>query len=450
MPAPGYTYLTLGQARTILANRLEDPTYVYWTTYELNDRIVEAIRAWQALTATYKQRAFLTITPGGGLAGSDFYDLNTALPSGILGYYITDYQVIAWIMAYLLEPPLTTTWTGTGQFSFSQIASAVQNRLNRFLGDTGSGTTRNVQMTGVGPSASRIFLPEGVLDVRRVTWADPTGFPYTLWRDDEYAMQAFRSYGSLTPTDPPQVWGKFVVPPVGIQVYPPPPNPGQVETLVVQAGVNIGTTPAAVVNTPVTLGIPEDFSWGLTFGALSDLLSADGPARDPARALYCEQRYQESVELYRINPVVLQAQIEGVPVWSGSVFEMDAYLASWQSQAGAPQFVGAAGHNLIAFGPIPDGTYGATLDLVSNIPVPFRGDGDFIQVDRGALDPLLDYAQHLACFKMAGAEFAATDKLRKNFYTQAALENARITKGSFYKTAMTQVMIRQDKEVPRI
>jgi hypothetical protein len=255
--------------------------------------------------------------------------------------------------------------------------------------------------------------------------------------------------GSLTPQTPPLVWGKFTLPPVGIQVYPPPADPGQVETLVVTSGPQIGTSPAAIVNTPTVLNVPEDFVWGMIFGALSDLFSADGPMRDLDRAMYAESRYQESVELYTLNPTLIGTQINGVPVWTGSVFEMDAFLASWQAVPGVPQFVGMVGRNLVAFGPMPNATYSVVMDVVGNIPVP-SVDTDFIQVHRGALDPLLDYAQHLACFKMAGTEFHNTDKLRQQFYVTAALENQRITEGNFYRTALELPAMRQQQEVPRI
>ena len=878
MPAPGYAYLTLGTARAQVAARLEDPNFVYWTVSELNDLIALAVRTWQALTGTYKQRASFDISSGGGVGGSAFYDLASLPlnhpqlpPVTLLSYFVTDQQLINIILAALLEPPLASGGFGTGQFAFSQITQALQNRINRWITDTGCDMTRNFQHVEAGPSASRVFLPEGVLDVRRAAWASsvtsgppplvkppvagtvsllsfgsagnggddtavfqaalnaaaasgrqleipvsaqpynvqpiylPTGtvllvdpgvtvqatsgyttlqrminindatsvwitatgstfkmrkseytsgefrhclgisgssnvtiqgatcndsggdgiyiagsltggqsYSYnitvqdstcnnnrrdgmslisgqsvffrrcsftnsngtpgedgidmepnaptdrlvdihiedctcsgnngdglsvsmgnltsasqpvsvtvlrhkcsnngrtgyiadytsngnlpgvtgsvviqdssstmdgsygarahfyvaagpsltfrnlkvtnanqtrttvnnaavgvvrgggglglqgnvyflnptitdttgkidyyytindfsnvgeaniqylnpvqsgarlstatawgwidnvlatsvnigpnpapaalvtpnttvtysTLFRDDEYAMQAFRFPGALTPAIP-QVWGKFVMPPVGIDLYPPPLNAGDVEMLVVQNGPQVGQTPTAVIQTPTILRIPEDFVWGILFGTLSDLLSADGPARDPARALYAESRYQESVELYKMNPVLLATQIEGVGVWTGSVFEMDTFLTSWQASPGVPQFAGMAGRNLVAFAPAPNATYSVTMDVVANIPLPAL-DSDFIQVDRGALDPLLDYAQHLASFKMAGAEFQATDKLRQNFYVAAALENARITKGSFYRRAFEKPALMQQFEVPRI
>ena len=449
MAAPGYAYLSLGAARTELAARLEDPTFVYWTIPELNDLITQAIRTWQALTGTYKQPAQFDILPGGGVSASAFYDLNFA--TNPFNFFVTDQQVINTVLAVLLESPLTSTppfWTPTGQFQFRQIANALQNRLNRWLTDSGANIRRNLQFAG-GPTSPRIFLPEGVLDVRRAAWQSLAGIYSTLWRDDEYAMQAFRFGGNLTPVDPPVVWGKFTIPPVGIEVYPPPLNDGFIETLVVASGPQIGTTPAEIALTPTVVDIPEDFIWGPVFGTLSDLFAADGPMRDPDRALYAESRYQESAELYRMIPTLIDTKINGVQIWTGSVFELDSYFRNWQSSADVPQFAGMCDRNLVAFAPTPNALYTVTMNVVANIPLPAT-DADFIQVDRGALNPLLDYAQHLASFKMAGAEFHNTDRLRQNFYLAAALENSRITKGNFYRSALQLPPLRQQAEVPRI
>lgn len=448
---PGYAYLTLAGARTELAARLEDNgqpgqnPFVFWTTSELNDLLAEAIHTWQALTGTFKARASFNISSGGGIGGSSFYDLNASINP--LNFHFTDLQLVQMVLAALLEPPLTPSWTGTGQYAFSQIVYALQNRINRWLEDTGANVTRNIQAAVA--NTSRIFLPEATLDVRRAAWVNAMGTYSTLWRDDEFAMQAFLNSGWRRPADPPQVWGKFVMPPVGIDVYPPPFIAGQLETLVVTSGPQIGTTPAQVAVSPTVLAIPEDFVWGMVFGALSDLCSADGPARDPDRAVYAEQRFQESVELYRLNPTLLMTQINGMPIWSGSVFEMDSFLASWQAQPGPPQFAAMAGRNLVAFGPTPDGPYSVTMDLVANIPIPVA-DTDYIQVDRGVLNPLIDYAFHLASYKMQGPEFHSTDKLRQNFYQAAALENSRLTRANFYRSAFQLPATRQQSEVPRI
>ena len=443
MPA-GYTYLNLGSARSILAQRLQDTGLVFFggtLTADLNACIVEAVRAWQAFTASYKQRtAFSTAN------ATPFYDLTFVLSPGCLSYTVTDRDLVGVILSRLLEPPLTTVWTGTGQFTFPAIINALQARLNRFLGDTGVVITHTTQASGTAP-VTRVYLDEGILDVRRAAWVNGSGVPTVLWRDDQFAMQTFRF--SAAAQDPPAVYGMVTVPPVGVEVYPPGSVAGTLDLLVVRAGVTVGTTPSAVSNTPVVLGIPDDLAWAVTFGALSDLLSSDGPARDTARAAYCEQQYQAGVAVAKLNPTVMMSMVAGVPVWTGSVFELDAFQTSWQATAGPPAFVGMAGRNLAALGPVPNAVQTVTMDVVPNIPVP-AADSDVLQADRGSLDAILDYAQHLASFPMGGAEFQATDKLRQSFMLAAAVENSRIRNLAVFQDVFKQPAQRQQAEVVRV
>ncbi len=451
MPTPGYQYLSLGSARSILAARLQDAGIVYYSggngagsAVELNQYIVQAVRCWQAYTASYRQRATFSTS-----AGVPFYDLNTVLAPACMQHTVTDSELISLMLAMLLEPPLSPTWTGSGMFTFAAIAAALQARLNRFLGDTGLGVSQLTQVAGTGPPVDRIWLSDTVLDVRRAAWVAQSGAVTTLWRDDQYAMQAFYPGGSLAPSDPPISYGTSTLPPVGVQVFPPPANPGQIDLLVVNSGVTVGTTPAAVYNTPTTLNLCDYFTWAVAFGAMADLLGNDSPARDPGRAAYCESRYMEAVQLARMTPSVMLAQINGVPVWTGSVFELDAFMPGWQSAQGQPTTIGMAGRNLAAVATVPDGIYGVSVDVVSNIPVP-AADADYLQVDRGNLDPVLDYAQHLAAFKLAGQEFQASEGLHKNFMAAAGVENGRLHQQAFYQEIMLGTRARQSMEVVRV
>ena len=479
---PGYTYLSLGSARSILAGRLQDSGLVYYSggngagsAVELNQYIVQAVRAWQAYTSSYRQRAVFNTS-----AGVPFYDLNTVLAPACMARTVTDREIVTLVLAQLLEPPLAAGWTGSGMFTFSAIMAAIQARLNRFLGDTGVECNELILPAGVAPPVDRINLPDTVLDVRRAAWVSSTGTALTwdqipdlwddipglwddigqtsygvstLWRDDQWAMQAFQPGGLQSPTDPPVVYGLATLPPSSLQVFPPPASPGLLDLLVVSTGAQVGTTPAAVFGSPVTLNLPDCLAWAVAFGAMSDLLSNDSPARDPARAAYCEARYQEAVGLAKMppspSPSVMLTAVNGVPIWTGSVFEMDAFLASWQVTQGQPGFGGMCGRNLMGFGPVPDDVYGISADVVSNIPVP-AADGDFLQVDRGSLDAVIDYAQHLASFKLGGAEFAASEGLYKNFLAAAGVENGRLKNQAFYQQAMLGTVGRQAAEVVRV
>ena len=73
----------------------------------------------------------------------------------------------------------------------------------------------------------------------------------------------------------------------------------------------------------------------------------------------------------------------------------------------------------------------STMDVIRNTPVPVL-DADFLQIGREQLDSILDYAEHLAAFKMAGAEFAATVRQSNNFLLAAMQYNWRLAAAATY------------------
>jgi hypothetical protein len=202
-----YNYLTFAQAQSALASRLQDPNLVYWNQpNELLNYIIESVRFFQALTGSYKQRVVFPTT-----ANVSYYDLpNVAAPgSGNLAavsYNVTDVEVANNVLAALLEPPLSGTWAGTGQFTLNQLQTALQNRVNRFLGETGR---RVVQQNILGPipPSDLTSLPDNTLDVRRAAWmSPPSGQPpflaSPLGRIDEWAEQAYVPNAQQNPGTP--------------------------------------------------------------------------------------------------------------------------------------------------------------------------------------------------------------------------------------------------------
>jgi hypothetical protein len=69
--------------------------------------------------------------------------------------------------------------------------------------------------------------------------------------------------------------------------------------------------------------------------------------------------------------------------------------------------------------------------VIQNAPVPVLAT-DYLQVDRGVYDVILDYAQHLAMFKSGGAEFMATIPMYQRFLWQASLAASRIDESGEY------------------
>jgi hypothetical protein len=452
----GFTYLTFAAARAALASRLQDPSLVYWNQPgQLDACIVEALRFFQTLTGSYKQKITFT-----ALQDTNYYDLPNLSGSGVSGiaaiaYTATDVEVANNVLAALLEPSLGAAlpWTGTGQFTFSQLHTAIQNRLNRFLGDTGC---RVVQQGIAAPTPpdDMTALPDTVLDVRRVGWtpvpqATPPANPtWALGRMDEWAEQAYIPGAAQNPTQP-MAYSTFGVPPVQGRLIPPPLSGGQLDCLLVVAGPTVNCDPA----NPVALQIPDDLSPALKWGALADLLGSDGPSRDYARAAYAEQRYQEFVQAARIYPSVLTADMANVTIGLGSVFDMDCYQPDWQQTTGVPSFVGMCGRNLACVGQTPDGNgpYSVGLWMAANAPTAATvSAAGFVQVSRDQIDPILDYAQHIASFQMGGVEFDGTTRLYQNLITCAKAQNGRLEAIGFYKDQMYQFAQKSEMETERM
>ena len=444
-----FAYLTFASARSMLSARLQDSNLVYWNQpLELDNCLIEAVRVYQALTGSYKQK--IAFPTSQNVNYYDLPNLTGATNGDSVAYHVTDVEIANNVLAALLEPPLAAIWSGSGQFTLTQLQAALQGRLNRFLSDTGCRVSQQT-IPGPSPPDDIATLPDAALDVRRAAWVplpgqaplNPPLPAYPLGRLDEWAEQAYVPDAEQNPTQP-YSYSVFGTAPLQIRMVPPPINEGNVDCLFVQAGPALNIN----ISAPVILPIPDDLTPSLKWGVLADMLGSDGPCRDAARAAYCEQRYQEFVQVAVLYPSVLLADIDNVSCGLGSVFDMDCYAPDWQIASGAPFFIGLCGRNLVCVGSTPDaGPYGIGLVTVANAPVNLAG---YMQVDRGAIDPVLDYAQHVASFKMGGAEFDATTPLYSNLVTAATAQNTRLSAVSFYRSQLQQPAAKSEIEVARM
>lgn len=383
-----FTVPTLTQAQTALASRLNDPNNVHWVAAELTLYLQEALRTFNAWMSLYRDQG--TVTPQQAVP---FYDLSSALSGSLRAYTVTNWNLVTEIQYALLEPAAAGgTWTGTDQFTLQQVSDAIQRRRDQFLQETGAvltWTERPYTMTASG----RYALAEQVLTVRRAAWRpNATQLLQPLQRTDEWASNHF-SPGWRTASAAPTTYSVSVTPPITMQVLSAPNGDGVLDLVAVQAGDPI------VTNTQAVLGIPDDWTWVVKYGALADLLQADGLARDLPRAQYCLSRWDQGIAAASVAGVVLTAQIAGQPYPIDNLASADRFWPLWQSVTGSPQKVLTAGQNLIALAPPPGGVIPTiTLDVVRNAPIPVNP-GDVLQLTADLYDPLLDYAEHLALFK---------------------------------------------------
>lgn len=416
-----YTHTTWSNLQTQLSYRLGDTNQTFWVAAEVALYLEEALRTFGLLSGFWRERGTFPTT-----SGTAFYDITTTISGNsslqtILGYSVTDHNIIQMIQYHLLESASSqTSWGGTSMFNYDDIRYAIWRRRDQFLADTGCTVTRSV-VDASAPPISRQMLADNIIDVRRVAWlgASPYAYYATLWREDERTLTAASSLWS-SDSGTPEAYSIMAPPPLQLQLAPPPITVGQLELLTVNTGAALDPAAGAT-----TLGLPDDLTPAVKWGALADLLSKDGPARDLPRALYCQQRYEEYVALGRLLPVVVHAEINGVATIPCTLQELESSTPNWENGTSTPTDVALAAPNMVAVNPVPDGVYSVTLDVVRKAVIPTGN--NYVQIGREQLEAIIDYAEHLALFKVHGVEWAATNLQANNFLKQAITYNQRLS-----------------------
>ncbi len=424
MTTPPYQHITWGQFKAALALRLSDPNNIYWKDGELGLYLAEAFRTWNVLTGFWRDTGVLATT-----TAVAFYDLTTLVNGDsvpLLNNTVLDQDILTLVQYHLLEPVTGNSWVGSEQFTLNDVTNAMQKRRDQILADTGCVVTHTNGII-LPATQNKLFLSDQIIAIRRLAFIDSVaGIAHPMIPTDILAQRNFSSSDLYTPGNV-YTYSSASARPTEIVIVPPSNQPGTLDLVAIQTGAALN--PAV----GVLIGIPDDYVWAIKWGALADLLAKDGPARDHVRSAYCERRYQLGVELIKIAPVVVNAEINGVPLDTDSLTNMDAFNQSWQTSLGIPDAI-AAIRTLVALSLCPDTTYSITFDVVCKAPIPAgilaqtsADNSTFVQIGREQLDAILDYAEHLATFKMGGEEFRSTVKGAENFFNAALAYNERLT-----------------------
>ena len=433
-----YEYISLGEMRAELLNRLQDAGAVCTPAAEANLYIQEGLRVLNALT----------LQPGtvdfafNFNQGDTWKSLN--FPGSPRQRTVTDTDLYTQIEAMLYEPMSGGVWSGTDQFNIAMISGALQYRRDELLLES---TANVVNLLQPSPLASmRTYLPDSTLNLHRVRWiqADSTQYmPYALSREDIISRNANGVNLSLQPGEPDS-WMITADTPLSFDCSCPPNQPGTWDMLVSFSG--------ATLNPPAStqIGIPDDWTPALIYGTLADVLANSPEGRDAARAKYCLQRYEQLKRAMTKMPWLLQAQVGQVSVDTPGFKEIDTQLQNWEQRA-EDTVVVVGGVDLIALGPFvvdSGATVGTVLTVVGNAPVPVA-DSDPIQLARDGVDAVLAYAQHAASFKLGGQDFAATFPLLEQFEAYCRLKNAQYDALGIFRPDMILEGNRNDIDDPR-
>lgn len=463
MSNPIYQYATLAQVRQEISNRLYDSNQVFWTVAELNTYINEGLRTFNSLAWFWRNDFTFPLT-----AGQVWYDIPSQANS-LRPYTVTDVQLYNEIEFMLLEPATGATWTGTQQFTIDDLINAVQRTWNELLSVTGCTITQSI--APVVLNNNRTTLEDNVLDIRRIAYfpipsppqtgygdggfgsggfgsTPPTAptFSNVLWPEDIWAFQAFEPIWTTQPQGTPQSYARSSEPPISFDTDVQPNLPGNYELLTVNSGSVLTSA------SPTIITIPDDFTWVLKWGALSDLFSKESEAQDLPRADYCRKRYEQGLQLISNSPAVLQFRMNNQPLWVDAVRTSDEYNTTWEGQIGVPTAALSAGLNLVAVTPIPqtiDLPCTATVSVLQNAPLPVI-DADFVQISRDNYDSLVDYVCHLALTKCGGSEFLNSGYLFDNFVKQASFNNSKLAEMGCFKEAIYGTSQLEERYNPRM
>lgn len=208
-------------------------------------------------------------------------------------YGVLDTEVLGNVQMSLLEPNNGGASFQSGVWTQAQAVAALTNRQRKFLSETGI-TIMVAYQTGEADKR-RYDLPDNVIDVRRVAWAnqaDPSAY-VELPRADGWELDHGKTGWPTSSATVPETYVESHTPSLVIEVVPAPTDLGEIELTASADGM-------APTGAGIPLSIPDDFTPYLAWGVRADLLSAEYEGNDPDRAAHCEERFAEGIELARI------------------------------------------------------------------------------------------------------------------------------------------------------
>lgn len=421
-----FTVITLGEFLDELSLRLDDTAGTFFSRDELLDYTKETLRTWAAHTGYWVRRASFTTTPGVKdydlpslvkytLAGDDIYPLALDL---------ADRDIINSLCYALLEPPLVNWpagWPGTAQFTLGLLTDALQFSLNATQQATSLVTTFDTLPISPTPIA-QYDLPADNISLRTLYWQVPEGQQYPLARQDQYLQGLLPNDGTI-----PDSYSVVATSPRRVEVTPAPQDTGLL--VYVQVPGHLTLQPTLL---PTAIYIPPNFSWAAKWHALFTLLNAEGERRDKFRADYCAMRIKDALVVARNLPGILRAYIDDVQVGVTTSWDEDAIAPNWRNVTGTPLTIVQHSYTTISLSPIPvitsdhpDGKYSVSFDLSANALIP-ESEASYLDISADLVQCLLDYAHHLACFKLGGQEFADSIPSYTRFLTMAMAFNAKL------------------------
>lgn len=414
-----YTQLTLAQFIPQVSSLMDDRSQLYWTAPEIQSAVYEGLQVWAAHTAYWKKRGAVTIGPfsqpfTGPTPSASYIDLSAQFPA-LRSRTYTLQQMVQRIQWMLLENPGGISGPGmSGQVPVAAILNAIQYARNRFVIDTRLPITYHAQPYASPDGLGMVTFQQTSAYVHRAVWQDIGGAWSPLWRQDSWAVDRGLP---LWTTDPgvPYAYSEAENSPLQLQLVPPPIRAGNLEALTVDSlMMNLNASSSI-------FGIPDEWVHGVTYGALSQLLTNGAQIADPLRAEYAEMRYTQCTAGAALARSVIRGLINGQPANLVPLSEVDAGTYNWVNQYGPCDLLGVLYDIVVPVPGLLSLPTGLSFDMATSAPLPALS--DYIQLGDEELGELTNYVMHTLLFKCGGLEFKQSLGLYDSFMKAAANRN---------------------------
>lgn len=427
MPIPAYTQYTLADIRGRLAQRLNDPSNVHWTSNELNFYLQESLDTWNLYARYLSSRATITLT-----AGQHELDLSN-VSGGQISHLVSGQKILTSSLLHLLEltdPTLLGSYVATGHISTTLLNNYISTAFNQFIQESYCYLNkREYPLTSLVLSATdglytldpkvsniayaeHITLESNVRNLRRVDMQSARNLMREFWNS-----RSRPEYYSLETSN-------------ALQLYLLP-WPNDISTLRLYTVESTKLT-ANLVSADQSFSMPYEFWWGVKFLALYKIYSTDGPTSYPQLAQYCLQRYKESISLARDYTPINFAWAEEQPIYISPFKEFDNIYPGWRNKTSIDldsggklrKELGILSPNIVISPSKYSRDVSFSFDLIRNAPT--LASGDNFPVGEEFITYILDYAEHLAAIKLGGKEFADTLPLYESFVLGAMRYNDKL------------------------
>lgn len=197
------------------------------------------------------------------------------------------------IQYHLLEPTIDggVTWA-SGLWTAAEVLDYANQRQYRFMKDTLLMMAYARIATTAGSTA--VILPDDWIESYRADWKhSTTGVITELPRSSTWEIDHTARDWALSNAPRPLLFTDAESPTLQARAVPAASVNGEI--LLLYVSLTAVLTGAGEIFT-----VPDEFVPAIKYGVLADMLSKVGRAQDPARAEYCESRYEEGVEAARL------------------------------------------------------------------------------------------------------------------------------------------------------